>query len=105
MIKVSDHPHFKRVGRNLELVLPVTLAEAALGAKVDVPTPAATVALTIPPGSSSGRRLRLKGQGVKARDGSSGDLIVVLQIQIPEKIRLHHHWNRQARRSPAEARR
>jgi len=86
LIKVSNHPHFKRVGRNLELVLPVTLAEAALGAKVDVPTPAGTVALTVPPGSSSGRRLRLKGQGVKNRDGSSGDLIVVLQIQIPETL-------------------
>ncbi len=86
LIKVSDHPHFRRNGRNLELDLPVTLAEAALGAKVDVPTPAGTVSLTIPAGSSSGRRLRLKGQGVKQRDGTSGDLLVELQIQLPETI-------------------
>lgn len=86
LIKVSEHPFFRRSGRNLELVLPVTLAEAALGAKVDVPTPAGTVALTIPPSSSSGRRLRLKGQGVKQRDGSAGDMIVELQIQLPQTI-------------------
>lgn len=87
LIKVSDHPSFKRNGRNLELVLPVSLAEAALGAKVDIPTPAGTVALSIPAGSNSGRRLRLKGQGVKSRDGASdGDLLVELQIQIPADL-------------------
>lgn len=86
VIKVSEHPYFRRAGRNLQLELPVTLSEAALGAKVDIPTPAGTVAMTIPPGSSGGRRLRLKGQGVKQRDGTSGDLIVELQIKIPEVI-------------------
>lgn len=86
LIKVSDHPHFRRNGRNLEVSLPVTLAEAALGAKVDVPTPTGTVALSVPAASSSGRRLRLKGQGIKQRDGSAGDLIVVLQIRLPDSI-------------------
>jgi DnaJ-class molecular chaperone len=86
VIKVSEHPNFRRNGRNLELKLPVSLAEAALGAKIDVPTPAGTVTLTIPPGSSGGRRLRLKGQGVKQRDGSAGDLIVELQIQLPKSL-------------------
>ncbi len=86
MIKVSEHPHFRRLGRNLELELPVTLAEAALGAKVDVPAPAGTVSLKIPSGSSSGRRLRLKGQGVQQRDGIAGDLIVELRIQLPGSI-------------------
>lgn len=86
LIKVSDHPFFKRLGRNLELPLPVTVDEAVLGAKIDVPTPTGTVSLTIPPGSSSGRRLRLKGQGVKQSDGSSGDLIVVLQIEVPDSV-------------------
>lgn len=83
IIKVSDHPHFRRDGQNLELTLPVTLAEAALGAKVDIPIPAGTGTLSIPAGSSGGRRLRLKGQGVKKSDGSSGDLIVVLRVQLP----------------------
>ncbi len=86
VIKVSEHPNFRRNGRNLELKLPVSLAEAALGAKIDVPTPSGTVTLTIPPGSSGGRRLRLKGQGVKQRDGSAGDLIVELQIQLPKSL-------------------
>lgn len=85
MIKVSSHPHYRRKGQNLELTLPVTLQEAALGAKVDVPTPKATVALSIPPGSSSGRKLRLKGHGVQ-KQGTPGDLIVILQIELPESI-------------------
>lgn len=86
LIKVSDHPNFRRIGRNLELKLPVSLSEAALGAKIDVPTPAGTVTLTIPPATSSGKRLRLKGQGVKQRDGSAGDLIVEVEIQLPDQI-------------------
>lgn len=86
LVKVSDHPFFRRNGQNLELPLSVTLSEALLGAKVDVPTPSGTVTLTIPPCSSSGRRLRLKGQGVKKPDGSSGDLMVILQVELPESI-------------------
>lgn len=86
IIKVSDHPNFRRKGNNLELTLPVTLKEALLGAKVDVPAPGGTVTLTVPPGSSGGRRLRLKGQGVKRGDGTAGDLIVVLQIILPETL-------------------
>ncbi len=86
ILRVSDHPRFRRKGQNLELTLPVTVGEAALGAKVDVPTPESTVSLSIPPGSSSGRKLRLKGQGVRRPDGSAGDLIVVLQIELPKTI-------------------
>ena len=85
LIKVSDHPHFRRHGRNLELNLPISIGEAVLGSKIDIPTPSGTVALTIPANSSGGRRLRLKGQGVKQRDGSSGDLYVVLQIDVPKE--------------------
>ena len=86
LIKISDHPHFRRIGQNLDLKLPVSLSEAVLGAKIDVPTPTGTVTLTIHPGTSSGKRLRLKGQGVKQRDGSAGDLIVELQIHLPDEI-------------------
>ncbi|MFK8114260.1 MAG: DnaJ C-terminal domain-containing protein [Rubripirellula sp.] len=86
LIKVWDHPHFRRNGRNLELSLPVTLSEAVLGAKIDVPTPTNTITMTIPPCSSSGRRLRVKGQGVRDKDGAAGDLIVVLEIVMPESI-------------------
>lgn len=86
LIKVSDHPYFQRVGQNLELNLPISIGEAILGGKVDVPTPAGVVAMTIPPGSNSGRRLRLKGQGVGTKDGTPGDLIVVLNIHVPPTI-------------------
>jgi len=86
LIKVSPHPHFKRIGQNLELKLPISFGEAALGAKVDVPTPSGTVTLTIPPCTSSGKRLRLKGQGVQSTKGGAGDLIVEMQIQLPESL-------------------
>ena len=85
-LTVSSHPFFKRSGKNLELRLPVTISEAALGATVDVPTPSGTVALKIPAGSSSGRRLRVKGQGVLSRSGAPGDLYIELQIILPKKL-------------------
>jgi DnaJ-class molecular chaperone len=85
-LTVANHPYFKRNGQNLELRLPVTLGEAALGATVDLPTPAGTVSLKIPAGSSSGRRLRVKGQGVRDPNGNAGDLYVELQIKLPEQL-------------------
>jgi curved DNA-binding protein len=85
-LEVLPHPHFKRHGDNLELKLPVTLAEAAFGAKIDVPTPAGTVTLKVPAGCSSGKRLRVKGQGVRRSDGGSGDLYVELHIKLPEHL-------------------
>jgi len=85
-IRVAAHPHFRRRGNDLELSVPVTLAEAALGAKVDVPTPQGEISLKIPAGSSSGKRLRLKGMGVPAADGSRGDLYAEIQIVIPESL-------------------
>lgn len=85
-LHVLSHPNFQRSGPNLILSLPVTITEAALGAKVDVPTPNGTITLTIPKGSSSGRRLRVKGQGIPQRDGSSGDLLVDLSIKTPESL-------------------
>lgn len=85
-IQIDDHPVFQRVGRNLELQLPITAYEAAVGSKVDVPTPKGTVTLSIPAGSRSGKRLRLKGQGIQFASGAAGDLIAELQIQLPENL-------------------
>ena len=85
-LHVANHPHFRRVGKNLELRLPVTLGEAALGGKVDVPTPDGTVELKIPAGSGSGQRLRVRGQGVRDPKGSPGDLFVELQIKLPNHL-------------------
>jgi molecular chaperone DnaJ len=59
------------------------VAEAALGAKVDVPTVDGKVRLTVPPGTSSGAKLRLRGKGIKRADGSRGDQIVQVQIAVP----------------------
>ena len=65
------------------MTLPVTLAEAIEGAKVDVPTPWGTIALRIPPKTSSGRKLRAAGMGVRHSNGSKGDLIAEVQIVLP----------------------
>lgn len=85
-ITVANHPYFKRVGQNLEVRLPVTLGEAAMGAKVDLPTPGGIMSLKIPAASSSGKRLRVKGQGVRDSSGGAGDLYVELQIKLPEQL-------------------
>jgi DnaJ-class molecular chaperone len=85
-VNVAPHPYFTRDGNDLELKLPVTLAEAALGSKIDVPTPHGTVALKIPPGTSSGKRLRVKGQGIKPDSGQPGDLYVEVQIVLPREL-------------------
>jgi len=84
-VKVAPHPFFRRKGSDLEIQLPVTVAEAALGASVDVPTPLGEISLRIPPGSSSGKRLRVKGHGVQLAEGP-GDLYAVLQIAMPSDI-------------------
>jgi DnaJ-class molecular chaperone len=66
--------------------VPVTLAEAALGAKIDVPTPPGTIALTVPPNTSSGKRLRIKGHGVRPAGAPPGDLFAEIQIVLPEDL-------------------
>jgi DnaJ-class molecular chaperone len=86
VIHVAPHEYFQRRGRHLHLKVPVTLAEAALGAKIDVPTPQGTVALRIPPGTSSGTKLRVKGRGVHAKDGTAGDLLAEIQIVLPKPL-------------------
>src|SRR5439155_23026538 len=71
-VHVAPHSHYRRDGLDLIARVPVTIAEAALGSKVDVPTPHGAITLKVPPGTSSGARLRAKGQGIKASDGSTG---------------------------------
>jgi DnaJ-class molecular chaperone len=85
-IHVAPHAHFTRSGDRLDMKLPVTLAEAVLGAKVDVPTPYGTITLRVPPRTNSGTRLRVKGHGVVNKDGTKGDLFAEVQIALPEKI-------------------
>ena len=84
-VNVSGHPNYSRSGLNLSVTAPIALAEAALGAKIELPTPHGTISVTVPKGTSSGKSLRLKGMGIKTAD-KSGDLIVHLQIAIPKEI-------------------
>lgn len=83
-LEVEFRPHrlYRVDGRDLSLDLSVAPWEAALGASVKVPTPAGTVDLKIPPGSASGKKLRLKGRGIPAKTGA-GDLYVVLKVVLP----------------------
>ncbi len=85
-IRVSPHPHFRRTGNRLDVRVPVTLAEAVQGAKIDVPTPQGTIALTIPSGTSSGKRLRIKGHGVQPAGQSPGDLFAEIEIVLPDGL-------------------
>jgi curved DNA-binding protein len=80
-VQVRDDPQFKLHGRDIEVEVPLSPWEAALGAKVPVPTLGGDVELKIPAGSSSGRKLRLKGRGMPGK--TPGDQIVSLAIQIP----------------------
>ena len=83
-VEIAPHKFYVRDGNNIRLTLPVTLKEAVQGAKVKVPTPEGPVMVTIPKGSSSGKLLRLKGRGFTAKDGSRGDQIIELAIEIPQ---------------------
>lgn len=84
-VQVTPHKYFTRQGNNLLLRLPVRLSEAVLGAKVTVPTPKKTVEVTIPPGTSSGKKLRVKGMGVPGKT-AAGDLLVEIMIQLPPRM-------------------
>ncbi len=81
-IRLVPHPLFDVEGRNLAITIPVAPWEAALGAKVQVPTLAGRINLTIAPGSQSGQRLRVRGKGLVGR-GGQGDLIAVLKVVMP----------------------
>jgi DnaJ-class molecular chaperone len=85
-VRILPHPHYHRRGNHLHVRVPVTLGEAVAGAKVDVPTPYDTVTLSIPPGTSSGAKLRVKGHGVKPKNGTPGDLLAEIQIVLPKQL-------------------
>jgi molecular chaperone DnaJ len=82
-IRILPDPHLTRQGLNVELNLPLTVAEALLGTHVDVPTVEGKVRLTIPPGTSSGAKMRLRGKGIKHSDGRRGDQFCKVEILVP----------------------
>ena len=85
-VHVAPHPFFARRGNDLLVRLPVTLGEAVAGASVDVPTPSGTVSLHVPPGTSSGKKLRIKGHGVAPKNGAKGDLLAEVLIVLPANL-------------------
>lgn len=87
-VRISPHPWFRREGRYLLVDVPITPSEAALGAKVDVPTlTEGTIVMSIPPGTSGGAKLRLRGKGVVDRKtGDRGDQLVVIKVVVPKDL-------------------
>ncbi len=88
LVEVQPHPLFRREGANLAIDVPITIDEAVLGAKIDVPTlSGSTVGLPVPAGGSSGQKLRVRGKGVPAHgDQAEGDLYVVLKVVVPKNV-------------------
>ena len=84
-VHIAKHPYFRVEGKDLRLDLPLTVYEAVLGAKVQVPTLDGAVEMTVPAGSNSGRTLRLRGKGLPAAQGPAGDLLVSLRVTLPDK--------------------
>ena len=83
-VHVQPHPYFRREGRDILIDVPITLAEAVLGAKVDVPTLDGKASVTVPIGTSSGQRLRLRGKGLAGGAGKpAGDLYVEVKVVVP----------------------
>lgn len=86
-IKVKSHPLFERNGNDLYVELPITIAEAALGCKKDVPTLDGEIVLTINQGAQTGEKHRIKGKGLKSPSrGTTGDLYVILNVVTPTKL-------------------
>ncbi len=86
-IQVDEHPYFERQGNDIYLEVPLSVTEAALGTRIEVPTLSGTSTVTIPPGSSSGRKLRLKEKGIKSqKTAKNGDMFLTLKIVPPAEM-------------------
>ena len=83
--RLIPHPRYRVVGDDLELELPLWPWQAVLGGPISVETPDGQVTLKVPPGTQSGRRLRLRGRGLPRADGSRGDLYAAARIVVPER--------------------
>lgn len=94
-VAIEPHPHMTRRGDHLYVQVPLTLREAIEGTKVDIPTPKGVVTLRVPPGTSSGKKLRVKGHGVQAEGRPPGDLFAEVLIVLPPQV--DADWLRLAR--------
>ena len=86
VVRIAPHPRYRVNGRDLETQLPLAPWEAALGTTVSIDTPGGSATVSVPAGSSSGRRLRLKGRGMPNRKGQPGDLYAQVQIKVPSSL-------------------
>jgi molecular chaperone DnaJ len=86
-VHVTSHPIFGRSGANLTVTVPVTFAEATLGAEIKVPSlRGVPVSVRIPAGTPSGRTFRARGKGARRKDGTNGDLLVTVVVQVPQNL-------------------
>jgi DnaJ-class molecular chaperone len=86
-VRVRPHPVFRREGRDLIVEVPVTIAEAIRGAKIEVPTLDGRATVSVPPGTDSGKKLRLRGKGIPDPAGKApGDLYAVIQVRVPKQL-------------------
>ena len=86
-VHVTPHKLFGQQGNNLTIEVPVTFAEASLGADIQIPTlQGPRVKLRVPPNTPNGRTLRVRGKGVRRKDGTMGDLLGTIQVKVPEHL-------------------
>ena len=86
-VRVASHPLFRRDGDDIHLTVPIAVHEAALGAKVEVPTPDGATRLRVPPGTQSGQRFRLRERGAhSSRGGARGDLVIEVRLMLPKVL-------------------
>jgi molecular chaperone DnaJ len=108
IVRIGEHPLFRREGDNIHLALPVLPWEAALGAKVEVPTIDGRAVLRIPPGTQTGQKLRMREKGVPSatRPGVIGDQIVEIKIVVPEipNVEAKELWHKLAKMHPEDPR-
>ncbi len=89
-IQVGAHPYVRRDGLDLLLDVPISIVEAALGTKIDLPLyPEGSAEIRIPAGSASGQKLRLRGKGVRTDKGKVGDFYAVLKVVAPKELSEH----------------
>jgi curved DNA-binding protein len=86
VVRIAPHPRYRVDGRDITVELPVSPWEAALGATVALDTPGGEVKVKVPPGTSSGARLRLKGRGMPNPRGTPGDLYAEVRIMVPRRL-------------------
>jgi molecular chaperone DnaJ len=108
IMRIGEHPIFRRDGDDIYVTVPITAMEAALGAKIEVPTIDGRSQLRVPPGTQSGQKLRLREKGVPSatREGERGDEIIEIKIVVPEArdLKVRELWQELQKLTPEDPR-